>query len=124
MCLFTALGCETGDALNKIAEARTAYAQGDLERAAVLFEEILAAEPTNVSALVGLANIHVDQETLTEAGDIFDYQLTDRDGVDLWEASFGVVGMGSNPDFDLRVKGFGCFRQELQEHLLAARDFG
>ncbi|MBN1944587.1 MAG: hypothetical protein JW797_02880 [Bradymonadales bacterium] len=55
--------CErsTGD---QITRARTAYAQNRLDEALQLFSAVLEEDGSNVEALVGVANIHVDRREL------------------------------------------------------------
>lgn len=61
-------GCDSGGGSEgKLTEARTAWMRGDLDRAEALFLEVQEAEPDNVQALVGLADIYLDRNEIDKA---------------------------------------------------------
>ena len=63
-----AVGCAKGaDVTEILAEARTAAFQGNLEEAIAAYERVLEIEPENVSALLGLADIEIQQGNLDGA---------------------------------------------------------
>jgi len=53
-----------------LAEAAALLAEGDADSASQIYGAILAEEPTNLAALVGLARIHLDRGELQPAKDV------------------------------------------------------
>ena len=62
------MGCDkSADVTEILAEARTAAFQGNTEQAIASYEQVLEIEPQNVSALLGIADIYIQEGSLNEA---------------------------------------------------------
>ena len=72
--LVQASGGAAGGAGNELAEllaqAKAAMAQNDTTTAAQIYSEILGVEPTNVTALAGLARYHVESGDMEQAKEL------------------------------------------------------
>ena len=92
-----AVGCDKGgDVTTILAEARTAAFQGKVDEAVASYERVLEIEPGNVSALLGLADIEIQEGDLAAAQIRFetldtlelipsDQQRVDQSRNRLWE---------------------------------------
>src|SRR5258706_7619764 len=72
--LVQATGGAAGGAGNELvellAQAKAAMAQNDSTTAAQIYSEILGVEPTNVTALAGLARYHVESGDMEQAKEL------------------------------------------------------
>jgi len=68
----------TGDFRTRLAQASAAFRQGDLDRAARLFDSVLAEQPRNTEALSGLADVAKARHDPAAAAKMYDRVLADN----------------------------------------------